>query len=94
MTVRAALEMVLAVAAAVGSVLSWLAAKTTVVVPPVLEGEPRTTSVEYSAPMLGLALLLAAVAGVLLVLAIAHTRRARRTAPSRTAPSGTATSGE
>lgn len=96
MTVRAALEMVLAVAAAVGSVLSWLAAKTTVVVPPVLEGEPRTTSVEYSAPMLGLALLLAAVAGVLLVLAIAHTRRAApsRTAPSRTAPSGTATSGE
>lgn len=82
MTVRAALELLLAVAAAVGSVLSWLAAKTTVVVPPVLEGEPQTTSVEYSAPMLGLALLLAAVAGVLLVLAIAHTRRGRRTATS------------
>ncbi|KUI44201.1 hypothetical protein AU197_02885 [Mycobacterium sp. IS-1590] len=83
MTVRAALELVLGVAAAVGSVLSWLAAKATVVVAPVLEGEPQTTSVEYRAPMVGLALLLAALAGVLVVLAIAHLRRARRSAPSR-----------
>lgn len=77
MRVRAALELVLAVAAAVGSVLSWTAAATTVAVAPVLEGEPETTSVEYSAPLLGLALLLAAVAGVLVVLAVAHWRRAR-----------------
>ncbi|OBB37927.1 hypothetical protein [Mycobacterium sp. 852002-51961_SCH5331710] len=77
MRVRAALELVLAVAAAVGSVLSWTAAATTVAVAPVLEGEPETSSVEYSAPMLGLALLLAAVAGVLVVLAVAHWRRAR-----------------
>ncbi|MFV9634615.1 hypothetical protein [Mycobacterium neumannii] len=81
MTVRAALELVLAVAAAVGGVLSWLAAKTTVAVPPVLEGEPRTTSVEYSAPMVGLALLLATAAGVFVVLAITHWRRSRRPAP-------------
>lgn len=77
MRVRAALELVLAVAAAVGSALSWTAAATTVAVAPVLEGEPETSSVEYSAPMLGLALLLAAVAGVLVVLAVAHWRRAR-----------------
>ncbi|OBG95271.1 hypothetical protein A5698_15695 [Mycobacterium sp. E136] len=77
MRVRAALELVLAVAAAVGSVLSWTAAATTVAVAPVLEGEPETSSVEYSAPLLGLALLLAAVAGVLVVLAVAHWRRAR-----------------
>nr|WP_090276333.1 hypothetical protein [Mycolicibacterium komanii]CRL69674.1 transmembrane protein [Mycolicibacterium komanii] len=77
MKVRAALELVLAVAAAVGSVVSGTAAATTVAVAPVLEGEPETTSVEYSAPMLGLALLLAAVAGVLVVLAVAHWRRAR-----------------
>lgn len=83
MRARAALELVLAVAAAVGSVLSWTAAATTVVVAPVLEGEPRTTSVEYSAPMLGLALLLAALAGVLVVLAVAHWRRARRSARRR-----------
>lgn len=75
MRVRAALELVLAVAAAVGSVLSWSAAGTTVAVAPVLEGEPETTSVEYSAPLLGLALLLATVAGVLVVLAVAHWRR-------------------
>ncbi len=83
MNVRAALEVVLAVAAAVGSVLSWMAAATTVVVAPVLKGEPQTTSVEYSAPMLGLALLLAAVAGVLIVLAVAHWRRAPGSTPSR-----------
>ena len=75
MTIRATLELVLAAAAAVGSVLSWLAAGTTVVAPPVLKGEPHTTSVEYSAPLLGLALLLATVAGVLAVLAVAHLRR-------------------
>ena len=75
MRVRAALELVVAVAAAVGSVLSWSAAATTVVVAPVLEGEPQTASVEYSAPMLGLALLLATVAGVSVVLAVAHLRR-------------------
>jgi hypothetical protein len=56
-------------------VLSWLAAGATVSVPPVLEGELRTTSVEYSAPLIGLSLLLATVAGVLLVLGIARLRR-------------------
>lgn len=81
MTVRATLVLMLAVAAAVGSVLSWLAATTTVVVPPVLEGEPRTTSVQYSAPLLGLALLLATVAGVLVVLAVTGLRRRRTLAP-------------
>ncbi|BBY44392.1 hypothetical protein A5765_10465 [Mycolicibacterium celeriflavum] len=81
MTVRATLALLLAVAAAVGSVLSWLAAATTVVVAPVLEGEPQTTSVEYSAPLLGLALVLATVAGVLAVLAVAHLRRRRTSAP-------------
>lgn len=83
MRVRAALELVLAVAAAAGSVLSWTAAATTVAVAPVLEGEPETSSVEYSAPMLGLALLLAAVAGVLVVLAVAHGRRARARADAK-----------
>ncbi|MCT7658520.1 hypothetical protein [Mycobacterium deserti] len=75
MTPRAALELVSALAAAVGCVLVWVGAKSTVVVAPVLEGEPMTTSVVYSAPMLGLSLLLATVAGVLAVLAVARTRR-------------------
>jgi hypothetical protein len=56
-------------------VLSWLAASSTVVVAPVLEGEPQTTSVVYSPPLLGLSLLLATVAGVLAVLGLAGLRR-------------------
>jgi hypothetical protein len=71
---RARVELVLAIIAAAGCVLSWLAASSTVVVAPVLEGEPQTTSVDYSAPLLVLSLLLAAVAGVLVVLGIAHLR--------------------
>ncbi|SEH49408.1 hypothetical protein SAMN04489835_0492 [Mycolicibacterium rutilum] len=75
MTVRATVELVVAAAALVGSVLCWLSAPSTIVVPPVLEGEPQTTSVQYSAPLIGLSLLLAAVAGVLIVLAVARIRR-------------------
>jgi hypothetical protein len=72
---RARIELLVAVAAAVGCVLSWLAASSTVVVAPVLEGEPQTTSVVYSPPLLVLSLLLAAVAGVLAVIGIAGLRR-------------------
>jgi hypothetical protein len=72
---RARIELLLAVAAAIGCVLSWLAASSTVVVAPVLEGEPQTTSVVYSPPLLGLSLLLATVAGVLSVLGLAGLRR-------------------
>ncbi|QZT60462.1 hypothetical protein [Mycolicibacterium austroafricanum] len=64
-----------ALLAGVGSVLSWLAASTTVTVAPVLEGEPETTSVVYNAPLLTLSLLLATVAGVLTVLGVARLRR-------------------
>ena len=72
---RATVELLLALAAAAGCVLSWLAARSTVVVAPVLEGEPKTTSVTYSAPLLVLSLLLATVAGVLAVIAAARLRR-------------------
>jgi len=71
-------ELVLAVVAAVGCVLSWLAAGSTVVVAPVLDGEPKTPSVVYSPPLLMLSLFLAAVAGVLAVVAIARLRRGHR----------------
>jgi hypothetical protein len=71
----AALTLLLAVVAAAGCVVTWLGASTTVLVPPVLEGEPQTTSVVYSAPLLGLSLLLATAAGVLLVLGITRLRR-------------------
>jgi len=72
---RARVELVLAVVAAAGCVLSWLAARSTVVVAPVLDGEPMTTSVVYSAPLLVLSVLLATVAGVLAVLGITRRRR-------------------
>jgi hypothetical protein len=72
---RAIVELLLALVAAAGCVLSWLAARSTVVVAPVLEGEPMTTSVVYSAPLLLLSLTLAAAAGVLIVLGVARLRR-------------------
>ncbi len=72
---RARIELVVAVLAAVGCVLSWLAASSTVAVAPVLEGEPQTTSVVYSPPLLVLSLFLATVAGVLVVVGIARLRR-------------------
>jgi DMSO/TMAO reductase YedYZ heme-binding membrane subunit len=73
--VRARLELVAAVVCAVGAVLSWLGASSTVVVAPVLDGEPQTTSMVYTAPLLVLSLLLATIAGVLVVLGIARLRR-------------------
>ena len=72
---RAILELLLAIVAAAGCVLSWLAAQSTVAVAPVIEGEPMTTSVIYSAPLLVLSLVLATVAGVLAVLGVASLRR-------------------
>jgi hypothetical protein len=72
---RAVVELLLALVAAAGCVLSWLAARSTVDVAPVLEGEPMTTSVVYSAPLLVLSLTLAAAAGVLIVLGVARLRR-------------------
>lgn len=72
---RAVLEFVVAVVASVGCVLSWIAASTTIEVAPVLDGEPPTTAVNYSAPLLVLALVLAGLAGVLMVLGVARLRR-------------------
>ncbi|MCV7151471.1 hypothetical protein [Mycolicibacterium pyrenivorans] len=76
MTRRAAVELLLAACAAVGCVLCWLAARSEVVVAPVIEGEPATTSLEYYPPLLTLSLLLATVAGVLVVLGASRLRRA------------------
>ena len=74
---RARIELVLAAVAAVGCVLSWLAARSTVEVAPVLDGQPMTTSVVYSPPLLMASLFLATVAGVLAVLGVARWRRTK-----------------
>ncbi|ALI28990.1 putative membrane protein [Mycolicibacterium fortuitum] len=72
---RAVVELAVAVVAAVGCVLSWIAAATPIEVAPVLDGEPATTAISYSSPLLVLALALAGLAGVLAVLGIARLRR-------------------
>jgi hypothetical protein len=74
---RAVLELVLAVAAAVGCVASWVRAESTVVIAPVANGEPSTTSVGYYAPLLFLAFVLGTLAGVLAVVGVARWRRSR-----------------
>jgi hypothetical protein len=72
---RGRIELLVALVAAAGCVLSWLAASSTVVVAPVLDGEPPTSSVVYSAPLLVLSLFLATLAGVLIVVGVARLRR-------------------
>jgi hypothetical protein len=67
--------LVLAVAAAIGAGLCWVGARSAVVDPPIASGEPKMTSVAYDPTLLALMLLLAAVSGVLAVLAIARLRR-------------------
>jgi len=74
---RATVELVLALVAAIGAVWSWFGAQSIVTVAPVLPGEPQTTSVALSPPMLVLMLLLATVAGVLAVDGITRLRRLR-----------------
>jgi hypothetical protein len=74
---RARIELLLAVVAAVGCALAWMAARSTVEVAPVLDGQPMTTSIVYSPPLLVASLLLATVAGVLAVLGVAGLRRAK-----------------
>lgn len=72
---RALLELVAALAAAVGCVASWAVASRAATAAPIAPGEPETAVTVYSAPMLALALLLATVAGVLLVVGVARLRR-------------------
>jgi hypothetical protein len=66
--------LLLAVAAAVGCVLSWQHAQSTVAIPPVADGEPSTTSVVYYPPLLAAAFVLGTLAGVLLVVGVGRWR--------------------
>ena len=72
------MQLVLAVLAAVGAVLSWLQVRSIVDVAPVTDGQPATTSVVYDPPLMVLTMVLATAAGVLLVLGVAGVVRARR----------------
>jgi Flp pilus assembly protein CpaB len=72
---RAIVELVLAAAAGAGCVVAWLAARRPSVAPPIMPGQPETPVLTYSAPLVVLALLLATLAGVLIVFGVAHLRR-------------------
>jgi hypothetical protein len=72
---RAVLELVLGIVAALGCVVSWMRASSTVAIAPIANGEPSMTSVEYYSPLLFLAFVLGTLAGVLFVVGVARWRR-------------------
>jgi hypothetical protein len=80
----AVLELALALAALAGAGVCWLHARHTVGVAPVADGQPSTTALVYDPQQLLLTMLLAIVAGVLLVVGVVRLRRAR---PGRFRPS-------
>lgn len=75
MRTRAVVELVLAVLAAVGCVVSWLAARSTAEAAPVIASEPAMPTVVYDPSLVLLAVGLMTVAGVLAVLGVAGLRR-------------------
>lgn len=80
--IRAAVELGLAGAAAFGCAASWSHVRFAVLVAPVVDGEPVTTSTSYDPQLLVLTLALAAAAGVLAVVGSARLWRARRAGPA------------
>jgi hypothetical protein len=71
----AVVQLAVAIAAAVGCVLCWFASRSLEVVAPILDGEPAKSSLVYDPPWIGLAVFLAAVAGVAAVSGVARLRR-------------------
>jgi hypothetical protein len=76
--VRHAIQLVLAVLASAGAVITALQARVVVTVAPVADGEPSTTSFAFDPPLMMLTWLLITMAGVLAVLGIAGLLRARK----------------
>lgn len=74
MSSRATLELVLAAVAAVGCVLSWLAARSVEMAAPVVPTEPSMPTVAYDPSLIVLAVVLATMAGVLAVLGASRLR--------------------
>ena len=72
------MQLAVATLALIGAVLSWLQVRSIVDVAPIADGQPATTSVAYSPPLMMLTMLLATVAGVLIVLGVAGLIRGRR----------------
>jgi hypothetical protein len=74
---RALLELGLALAALAGAGVSWSHARHTVGVAPIADGQPSTTSLVYDPQQLLLTMLLAMLAGILLVVGTTRLRRSR-----------------
>ncbi len=74
---RATFELALACAALVCSGLSWWHSHRTVIVAPIADGQPATTSLVYDPQLLLLTLVLLTSAGVLAVIGTARLRRTR-----------------
>ncbi|OBI43213.1 hypothetical protein [Mycobacterium colombiense] len=74
---RALLELGLACLALVCSGLTWWHSHHTVIVAPIADGQPSTTSLLYDPQLLLLTLVLLTSAGVLAVVGTARLRRAR-----------------
>jgi len=70
-------QLVLAALATAGAVTSWWRVRTVVDVAPVAAGQPATTSITYYPPMMFLTLVLATLAGILVVLGVAGLCRIR-----------------
>ncbi len=75
---RAVLELVFSVLAIAGAAACWAHSSHTVLVAPVLDGQPATLSVNYDPWQLALTFLLATVAGVLMVVGGARMWRTRK----------------
>jgi hypothetical protein len=71
----AVFELVLAAAAAVGCVLTWVSARSVEVVAPILEGEPSKSTFVYDPSNIAWALLFAAAAGLLAIAGAARLQR-------------------
>lgn len=74
---RALVELALACAALAGAGVSWSHARFTRGVGPIAEGQPYTTSLVYDPQLLLLTMLLAIIAGLLVVVGVARLRRSR-----------------
>jgi hypothetical protein len=72
---RAVVELVLAALAALGCVLSWLAARSSAVAAPIIASEPSMPTTTYDPSLIVLAMLLLTVAAVFAVLGVVRLRR-------------------
>ncbi|APE16841.1 hypothetical protein [Mycolicibacterium pallens] len=81
---RHLIQLIVAALAVAGAVVTGLAARSVVVVAPIADGQPSTTSAAFDPPLMLLTWLLITAAGVLAVLGVAGLVRARRARAVRT----------